>query len=307
MRGPGAVAVLIGILSCGGALANTPEPGDHSRKLQVDSIPRSYTFHIPKGFDPAKPAPVVLVLHGAATNAAITIGWTGMNEKSDQAGFVAVYPNGTGSGPFLTWNSGGRSGRMAEGAADDVRFIDHVLDDLAKVVRIDPKRVYATGLSNGGMMCYRLAAELSHRIAAIAPVAGTMAIADAMPPRPVPVIHFHGTDDKIVPFEGPGSGVPRGLTFKSVDDSIAAWCKVNGCAGDPMSLDYPDSHDDGTTVHRKNYGPGKDGAEVVLIEVRGGGHTWPGQPTPLSLIGKSTMDVSANDLMWDFFAKHPMP
>ena len=118
---------------------------------------------------------------------------------------------------------------MAEGKADDVKFVGSLLDDLATVVNVDPKRVYATGMSNGGMMCYRLAAELSDRIAAIVPVAGTMAIDEAKPKRPVPVMHFHGTADRIVPFGGPRNGTPKFLTFKSVKETIKIWGEINGC------------------------------------------------------------------------------
>jgi polyhydroxybutyrate depolymerase len=281
-------------------------PGDHTRKLTVDGRERSYLVHIPPRYDHEKPTPVVLVFHGAGTNAAITVSFTGMSKKSDEAGFIAVYPNGTGFGPFLTLNAGGRQGKMAEGSADDVRYVGAILDDLATVTNVDSKRVFATGISNGGMMCYRLAAEMSDRIAAIAPVAGTIAIEECKPKRPVPVMHFHGKADKMVPFGGPDKGTPKFLTFKSVEESIAVWRKINQCPDEPTITEFPDKEDDGTKVTKKTYGPGKDGAEVVLIEIEGGGHTWPGIKSPISLIGKSTLDISANDLMWEFFQKHPM-
>lgn len=289
------------------ALAADPlGPGDHTRKLTVDGRERSYLVHIPPKYDHKKPTPVVLVFHGAGTNAAITVSFTGMSKKSDEAGFIAVYPNGTGLGPFLTLNAGGRQGKMAVGSADDVKYVGALLDDLATVTNVDFNRVYATGVSNGGMMCYRLAAEMSDRIAAIAPVAGTIAINECKPTRPVPVMHFHGRADSIVPFGGPDKGTPKFLTFKSVEESIAIWRKLNECPDEPTITEFPDKEDDGTKVTKKCYGPGKDGAEVVLIEIEGGGHTWPGQIAPISLIGKSTLDISANDLMWEFFQMHPM-
>jgi polyhydroxybutyrate depolymerase len=281
-------------------------PGDHTRTLQVDGRERSYLVHVPPKYDPKKPTPIVLILHGAGTNAQIMVRFCGMNKKADEAGFVAVYPNGTGTaGLFLTFNSGGLSGKMAEGKPNDVAFVAKLLDDLATVVKLDPKRVFATGMSNGGMMCYRLASELSDRIAAIAPVSGTMAIPDYKPKRPVPVIHFHGTADNIVPFNGP-KGTPKFLTFRSVEETIRLCAKANGCPETPIQEDLPDKADDGTKVRKKTYGPGKDGAEVVLVEIEGGGHTWPGQEPPVRFIGKSTKDISANDLMWESFQKHPM-
>ena len=160
-------------------------------------------------------------------------------------------------------------------------------------------------MSNGGMMCYRLAAEMSDRIAAIAPVAGTVAVDESKPMRPVPVMHFHGKADNIVPFDGLGTNAPKFLPFKSVEESISIWCEIDGCPDAPTITEFPDTEDDGTTVQQKVW-PGKDGAEVVLIVIEGGGHTWPGQKPPVEFLGESTLDISANDLMWEFFQKHPM-
>ena len=281
--------------------------GDHSRSIKVDDRSRSYVVHIPKDYEADQPTPVVVVFHGGGTNAAIMVPFCGMNEKADEAGFVAVYPNGTGLGPFQTFNAGGLVGKMAEGKPDDVKFVAALLDDLATIVNVDPKRVYATGISNGGMMCYRLAAELSDRIAAIAPVSGTMAIEEAKPKRSVPIIHFHGTADRIVPYAGPDKGTPQFLTFKSVEDTIQTWAKINKCNEEPLVEKLEDKTEDGTTVTKTVYKADEDGAEVVLVEIAGGGHTWPGKQPPLSFIGKSTKDISANDMMWEFFQRHPLP
>jgi polyhydroxybutyrate depolymerase len=279
------------------------KPGDHTRNLKVSGRDRSYFVHIPKKSDGKTPMPVVLALHGAAMNGPMMTAFCGLNKKADEAGFIAVYPSGTGMGIFLVWNAGGRT---CKDRADDVAYIRAVLDDLSGVVKVDPKRVYATGMSNGAMMCYLLAAELSDRIAAIAPIGGTMAIERANPKRPVPVIHFHGTADTFVPFNGPGKGSPKFMKLKSVEDSIQTWVKIDGCAEKPESVSLPDKAKDGTTIERKTYGRGKDGAEVVLFVIKGGGHTWPGQEPPVGFIGKATKNISANDLLWEFFQKHPM-
>ena len=252
-----------------------------------------------------KPVPVVLALHGAAMNGSMMVWFSGLNKTSDKSGFIVVYPSGTGTGPFLTWNAGGFKGKMAEGKADDVTFIGKLLDDLGAVVQVDEKRVYACGMSNGGMMCYRLAAEMSDRIAAIAPVAGTIAIEECKPKRPVPVIHFHGSKDHIVPLEMTKGKTPSFMKLKGVEDSIQTWVKLNGCDEQPKT-DTISKDGDEMKVTRKCYGGGKDGSEVVLVTVEGGGHTWPGQVPPVPFIGKSTKDISANDLMWEFFQKHPM-
>ncbi|MGA2064878.1 MAG: PHB depolymerase family esterase [Thermoguttaceae bacterium] len=294
--------LLVLLALAGGSLG----PGNHNRSLKMGDMDRSYLVHIPPKYDAKKPTPVVLVLHGAGTNGQITVPFCGLNKKADEAGFIAAYPNGTGlAGLMLIWNAGGFQAK-GNGKADDVAFIAKVLDDLATVANVDPKRVYATGISNGGMMCYRLAAELSDRIAAIAPVAGTMAIDNYNPKRPVPVMHFHGTADRLVPPGGPGGRTPKFLGFKSLEDTIKVAVKANGCPKEPKTEKLPDKAGDGTTVTKKTYGPGKDGAEVVLFLIEGGGHTWPGQQPPVGFLGKSTKNISANDLIWEFFKKHPM-
>ncbi len=280
------------------------KPGDHTRTLKVDGKDRSYLVHVPKKYDGKTPTPVVLALHGAAMNGPMMAVFCGLNKKADEAGFIAVYPSGgTGLGMFLTWNAGGIK---TKDRADDVAYIRAALDDLSGVAKVDPKRVYATGMSNGGMMCYRLAAELSDRIAAVAPVGGTMAIEKADPKRPVALIHFHGTADTFVPFDGPGKDSPKFIHFKSVADSIQTWVKIDGCDEKPEIVDLPDKAKDGTTIQRKTYGHGKDGAEVVLVVIKGGGHTWPGEEPIVDFIGKSTKNIAANDLLWEFFQKHAM-
>jgi polyhydroxybutyrate depolymerase len=302
--------LLVGLtIQCGtGQEAPPPEPivqqigpGDQTRTVSVDGQKRTYRFHVPQGYDPKKPTPVVLALHGAGMNGSMMVWFSGLNEKSEEAGFIVVYPSGTGIGPFCTWNAGNFGGKRA----DDVAFIDKLLDDLGALVNVDQKRVYACGMSNGGMMCYRLAAELSERIAAIAPVAGTVAIDESRPTRPVPVIHFHGTEDNLVPFESGKRKKSSHAKFEDVEGSIRTWVKLNGCEAEPKTDTLSEDGDE-TPVTRKIYGGGKDGAEVVLIMIEGGGHTWPGQQPPVSFIGRSAKNISANDLMWKFLQKHPM-
>jgi len=290
-------------------LAATPlAPGDHTRTLPHDGRTRSYLVHVPPKYHPKQPAPVVLVFHGAMTDASITVHFTGLNEKADKEGFIAVYPNGTGRFErMLTWNAGNCCGSAQWNKVDDVGFTRALLDDLAKAANVDAEKVYATGISNGGIMCYRLASELSDRIAAIAPVSGTMGMATCNPKRAVSVMHFHGTDDRFVPFKGGAGERTLALTtFFSVDHSIRAWVKADGCPEKPVVSNEAKKFDDGTTVERKTYGPGKDGAEVVLFVINGGGHTWPGRDHKLEFLGKSTKNISANDLMWEFFKRHPM-
>ncbi len=160
-------------------------------------------------------------------------------------------------------------------------------------------------MSNGAMMAYRLAAELSDRIAAVAPVAGTIAIDESKPKRAVPVLHIHGSKDAIVPFEMSKGKQPPFMKLKGVEESVQTWVKLNGCDEKPKTETISRDGDE-MKVTRTTYGNGKDGSEVVLVVIDGGGHTWPGEEPPVGFMGKSAKNVSANGLMWDFFQKHKL-
>ncbi|HVC98315.1 MAG TPA: PHB depolymerase family esterase [Pirellulales bacterium] len=288
--------------------ADPLQPGDYNRTVTVGELNRSYLVHVPPGYDGSKPTPVVLAFHGGGVNAEQLVAFCGLNEKSDEAGFIAVYPSGTGRVPHaLTWNAGNCCGYAMQNNVDDVGFTRALLDDLAQAAAVDARRVFATGMSNGGMICYRLASELSDRIAAVAAVGGPMGTETCSPKRPVSVIHFHGTLDLFAPFHGgKGERSASGTSFLSVEHTIGAWVTANGCPETPTVAQEPNKSGDGMTVERRTYGPGNGGAEVVLIAIEGGGHTWPGRQPRFALLGKSTKDISANDVMWEFFQRHPM-
>jgi polyhydroxybutyrate depolymerase len=276
----------------------------HIRSLTVGGLTRSYVVHVPPRLDPEEPAPVVLALHGATMNGPLMAWFTKLNAKADAAGFIAVYPNGTGRRSTYFWNAGRCCGPAAQEKVDDVAFIRALLDELAQAHRIDPKRVFVTGMSNGAMMAYRLASELSDRISAIAAVAGTMATDTCNPTRPVPVLHIHGTEDEYVPFAG-GLG-PKSLSrvpHRSVAETVAAWVKANRSNEEPAIEELPTPVNDGTKVTRKTYRGDKPGAEMQQVTVTGGGHTWPGRPGS-SALGRSSRNVVANDLIWEFFVRH---
>lgn len=294
---------------CAALLQEAPlGAGDHVRELAVDGRARSYRVHVPESYNPATPTPVVLAFHGSTMNARMMASLSRLDEKADEAGFIAVYPNGTGvHKQFLVFTAGeDRAPAAPEGRPDDVKFTARLLDDLARCVNVDPRRVYATGLSNGGMLCYRLACELPGRFAAIAPVAGTLAVDVPAAARPIPIMHFHGTGDEIVPFGGPDDRVPETVHFLSVHDTLRRWAAANGCAADAVTIEVPDRVDDGTTVKRTTWEAGPAGAEIVLYTIENGGHTWPGNESAVlkKLLGRTTREISANDLMWEFFARH---
>lgn len=289
-------------------------PGDHTRGFALDHRDRSYLVHVPKTYDLTKPTPVVLAFHGALMNGPMMVEFSGLSRKADAAGFIVVYPNGVGlKASALFFNASLPAKPSAPAATqpslpvDDVAFTRRLLDDLEKVANVDPRRIFATGMSNGGMMVHRVAAEMADRIAAAAPVAGTLALPAVHPSRPVPMIIFHGTADFIVPFDGPLGQTPATMQFSSVPKTIDAWRTADGCQQQGRIVETPDAANDGTTLTTTIYGPGAAGAEVVLVQVNGGGHTWPGMQPPVAFIGASTRNASANDLMWDFFCRHPMP
>ena len=291
------------------ALAATPlGAGEHALTLEVDGWSRSYNVHVPPQYDPEKPTAVVLVFHGATMNARRMPRFTGMDKKSNEAGFIVVYLNGTGVGNvLLTFSVGGQIDEGNRNRPDDVKFVASLLDEVSTMLNVDQRRVYATGFSNGGMMCYRLAAELSDRIAAIAPVAGTTAVEPQKLSRPVPIIHFHGTRDLLVPVEGPGKAEGNVFSFKSLDQTLHIWCSLNGCSEVPTETTELNPKDDGTKVVRKHYAPKTNGAEIVLYVIEEGGHSWPGLRSPeFGFLGKTTLDITATDLIWEFFEKHPL-
>ncbi len=283
-------------------------PGDYRRPLTFGGRERSYRIHVPPAGESApRNLPVVLGFHGGASNGRAFSLASGLSDKADAASFVAVYPDGTGlREKLLSWNAGNCCGYARDEMVDDVGFVRAVLDDLATVVPVDADRVFATGLSNGAMMSYRLAAEMADRIAAIAPVAGPMALDHCRPTRSVSVIHLHGTEDQFTPLEG---GVGRRSVSRtqhaSVAATIQAWVAADGCPPEPIVTQLPPVRDDGTQIVRYHYGPGREGSEVELYIIHGGGHTWPGRKGNTFLFGKSTENLIANDVIWDFFLRHP--
>ncbi|MBX3208200.1 MAG: hypothetical protein KF764_24345 [Labilithrix sp.] len=257
---------------------------------------RTVHVHVPASYDPTKGVAVVLDFHGYTSNGTQQATYAGMNAKSDSAGFVAVHPEG--SGLAKSWNAGACCGTAASTDVKDVAFVEAILDELATKLCVDPKRVFATGLSNGGFLSHRLACELSGRIAAIAPVAGVMGVSTCTPTRPVPVMQFHGTSDTLVPYNGNAA-----IGYPPVAQTIAGWATRNGCT-DTATESF--KKDDVRCMTQKQCNAG---AEVTLCTVDGGGHTWPGSSTSLGIpgLGKTTQAINATDAMWDFFVKHPMP
>ena len=267
--------------------------GDSIVTVTSGGVLRNADVHVPEKYDPSAPTTLVLNFHGFGSNSFQEALLSLMNDASDERGFIVAYPNGT----VNSWNAGLCCGTAASLAVDDVAFTAALIDELSKAYCIDPKRIFATGMSNGAFLSHRLACEMSDKIAAIAPVAGVLGIPfeDCEPERKVPVMHFHGTADLLVPYEGGGVSL-----FPSVDDSIARWREIDGCGA---ALEVTFDQGDTQCVSPKDCA---DGAEVILCTIDGGGHTWPGG-TPVPSLGVTSTDIDATAQMLDFFEKHPLP
>jgi polyhydroxybutyrate depolymerase len=285
------------------ASATALTPGDTTRTLVHDGHERSYVVHVPPGYDPAQPVPLVLIFHGGGGNAENVQEMTGFNATADAEGFIVAYPNGSGrlKEKLLTWNGGTCCGYAIEQDIDDVGFVKAMIEDLATIANVDRRRIYATGMSNGAIMSYRLACELSDVIAAIGPVAATQNVERCEPERPVPVIHFHGDSDQHAPYNGGvGSESLAGANFASVEATISFWVKHNGCASEPQV------ETSGSIVHTV-YTACEQNADVELYTILGGLHAWPGGQPGWRRGDAPTQALPATGRMWAFFEAHPQP
>ena len=278
--------------------------GEISRTLTHDGRERSYILYVPASVDWSKPAPLVFVFHGGTGNAKNAIRMSGFNPVADKNGFIVVYPNGTGrlnDDKLLTWNGGTCCGYAQEENVDDVGFVRVIVADLQSLAQIDPKRIYATGLSNGAMLSQRLACEASDLFAAVAPVAGTLNFPACSPAQPVSVIEFHGTADEHVPYDG-GYG-PKSLVnvdFASVQKSVGFWTQFDGCSLQSQTNSFDD-------IQHEVWMGCTGSTSVELYTILGGGHAWPGGAGGWPGSDQPTQSISASQLIWEFFAAHPKP
>jgi polyhydroxybutyrate depolymerase len=277
------------------------EPGiDVPVALRSGGRDRSYVVHVPGSYDGSQAVPLVLVLHGIGGNAEIANRISGMSAKSDAAGFLAVYPQGTGRS--ASFNAGQCCGLAAARTIDDVTFMRDVVADVSADYLVDPRRIYAAGMSNGAMMVHRLGCEMSDVLAAIAPVAGALEVGCA-PAGPVSTIVIHGTADRIVPYTGgPAETVPGGMDseYDPVSSAVDVWATTAGCTG------ATDEQVSASVIRQVRTGC-QAGYGVELYTVDGGGHAWPGGEPGWAGGDVPTTEVVATDLIWDFFAAHPKP
>jgi polyhydroxybutyrate depolymerase len=263
--------------------------GDSPHTITANSMQRTYLLHVPPGSTAGTSAPLVFVFHGMGEDGAYISAVTGMSEISDANGFFVVYPDGTAPPGPRSWNAEGCCGYALESQVDELEFVHGILADLEGTVTIDPKRIYATGFSNGAMLSYFLACKMSEVFAAVAPVSGFLTVSPCMPQEPVSILHIHGSGDVSVPYGGGGTNPSTGQAFTSVDRGIAAWVRLDGCA------DLPVRQQAGMVTHTE-YADCRNGAAVELYVLRGWSHLWP----PVSVL-------PASQVIWDFFAAHPKP
>lgn len=284
---------------------------DYSASIVSEGLERTYSIHISSSYEPGMPTPLIIVLHGGGGTGQGMIRLTGFDAVSDRENFIVVYPDGFEK----HWNDGrGVQWRAQAENIDDVSFISNLIDHLSHVLNIDAGRIYITGISNGGMMSHRLGCELSERIAAISPVASNIPVNMApiwSPSRPLPVLIINGTEDPLERWEGGEIRLGRNTygTVISVAKTVEFWVEKNHCSSLPSVTQLQDKDaSDGTTVRIESYGGCQDGAEVVLYAIEGGGHTWAGglQYLPVSIIGRTSQEFNASEVIWQFFQKHKM-
>lgn len=260
-------------------------------------VTRRYLLFVPKSYDRTKATPLVISIHPAATWPAVEMSISRWNELAEQDGFLVVYPAGSGvlTGGF------GPGPAVWPGDPADVTFVSDLIDKLRREYNIDPNRIYVNGMSNGGGMAILLSCELGGRIAAVGSVAGAyfQALAPCADPKPVPVVMFHGTGDKLAPYQGGKSPIAPG-PFANVPNWAARLAKRNQCARDPVDSRVAPS------VRSLAYANCAANADVVLYTVEGGGHTWPGGKHFAEWVaGPTTDEINATRVMWEFFVAHP--
>jgi len=259
---------------------------------------RRYLLYVPAGYNPDLPTPLVISLHGFSEWPAHQAHISGWNDLADRYGFIVVYPSGTQIP--LRWRMQGLSDDPSPQSVD-VTFLSDLVDHLSADYNIDPARIYANGLSNGGGMSYELSCFLSDRIAAVGSVAGAylLPVDQCHPSRPVPAILFHGTDDRVVPYQG-GPGRTFRLPFPSIPTFAADLSRLNGCQASPSTQPVSEN------VSRLEFTG--CAADVILYTIQDGGHAWPGgEPLPAFIVGETSAEIDATQLMWDFFQQHSLP
>jgi polyhydroxybutyrate depolymerase len=298
--------------SGGKPLPDPAAPGTYEHPLTVGGTERRAFVHVPKKYDPKSPPPLVLAFHGGGGGAERYLADNGWAELADKEGFVAVAPEGLPAMPKMpanfqtnprVWHSGQLPDRSPRTKFDDVKLVTALLDDLAKKVPHDPKRVYLTGHSNGGGMGFRLAAEVPERFAALATVAGQMSQTDPQPKAKLPTLYIHGTKDPILPAEGGEVKLPWGTRkAEPIRTFLDKWATAIGCETELKLGDEKDGLKRGGYAKKE-----KDAAAFEVIFLVGHGHAYPGgkeSGLPERVLGPNTTALKATPTIWQFFQEN---
>jgi polyhydroxybutyrate depolymerase len=277
-----------------------------SGTIIVDGLERTYLLNLPPAYyESQNPLSLVIAMHGGGGTAEQFENSTGLTNKAKASGFIVVYPNGVKSTGLLkaqTWNGGSCCDYAVEKNIDDVKFISQLIDRLVADYKINPKRIYATGHSNGGIMSYRLACELSSKIAAIAPNSSTMAVTKPCnASRPVPVLHMHSVNDTNVPYKGGyGEGVSKSY-FAPIDSVLNVWSKINSCGTKAQKV----AENAGYTFFK--WSDCLNQVNINYYLTKDGGHAWPGGSAGSVMGDTPSRVINANDLLWEFFQQYQLP
>jgi polyhydroxybutyrate depolymerase len=273
---------------------------------------RKYLVSLPPGYSGGEKCPLILVFHGGGGNPVQVLQSTDIVDRAAREGWILVAPAGSGRlDRFLTWNVGFGFGHAMSAQVDDIGFVGRLIEALQTAYRIDPDRIFATGISNGGILCHLLAGHLSERIAAIAPIVATAGgrakgraewLQPPAPKHPVAVISFNGALDQSIPLAG---GLQQRSWAEPVEiwsarQSTDFWVRHNRCKPEPVV-----EQNDAGQFTRSTYPGGAGGSEVVQIVLLNQGHAWPGGRKGYRLGDEPTQLVSANALMFEFFNRHP--
>jgi polyhydroxybutyrate depolymerase len=271
---------------------------DYTESMQSGGLTRTYYIHLPVSYQKGQPLPLVLAFHGSSATGKDLARQSHLNDIADSSNFIVVYPDGYQQ----QWADGRGTTPPEQDGVDDVSFVSDLIDKLTEELAVDSQRVYAVGMSNGGIFSHRLACERADKITAIASVSGTMAqniSEDCQPSRPVPVLLFMGTDDPSVPFEGGEVDGDQGVNL-STADTIQQWVDHDTCTTAPVTTDAPPATNDGTEVLRTIYSSCKENTDVVLYTIEGGVHAWPGSGEPVQPVSAQT-HLDASQVIWEFF------
>lgn len=311
---------------------------DSPEKIQVNDVSRNFVVHLPKGYDQQQHYPVVILLHGRNQDADDMARLTHFNQVADKDSIIAVYPiaargewnigvrreeqsvaprrgygrrGGWGGGgyPGGGYPGGGQSGgenpdetKNRPEPADDVAFLNQMLDALALKYSVDTHRIYATGLGDGGFMAMRVGCSMADRVAAIAPVGAALPkTMICLPSRAVPAAFINGTDDPVIPYDG-GNYKPGQFHVLSAEDTAKTWARFDRCNEKPAQGKIPPPEKGGKETKTFTFTGCQDNAQVILYSVKNSGNTWPGGEQYMSEkeLGKTSNALNANETIWGF-------